>query len=140
MSLNILILGTPTPNLLEAITHSKLLDKLYTALKTPIENIPNIEYSNYEELVKKAHALQIDITITFDSKLIQDGISDIFKRNRLNIISPNPKWFNLESNPIAAKQLLSYYSINTPPIIKAPLVFPVIIKTQTKTQIAVTMQ
>lgn len=140
--MNVLIIGKFPENLLDAICESKLLDKLYTALEEPLENFPNIEFSNIEELVQKASVLKIDIAITTEPDLIEVGIADIFKKNRINMIAVNQKWFNLESSRLAAKQLLNYYSFNTPKILKAPISFPVIIKTDRPkcTYIAKTMQ
>lgn len=127
--MNILVVGTLQKNLLEAVFNSKLLDKVYTAVTEPLNNIPNIEFETFEELSCKAQALKIDVAITVDKELIQRGIADCLKNRKINIIAVNKKWFNLENSRLVAKQLASYYSINTPEIIKAPLAFPVILKT-----------
>lgn len=126
VSLNLLVIGKLQENL---FCDSRLLDKLYTATFEPIENIPNIEFDSFEELADKAKALKIDIAITVDKDLIQAGIADILKKNLVNIIAVNKKWSNLETSRLVAKQLASYYSINVPETLKAPLSFPVIIKT-----------
>lgn len=129
--MNILILGTGSieQNLIKLCLKSKLLDRIYTASSEPLEDIPNIEYNNAEELIKKAKALQIDIILVANKQLIRDGLIDILKKNMLNVVSVNKKWFNLESSRIIAKQLMNHYSINNPTVIKAPVSFPVIIKT-----------
>ena len=44
-------------------------------------------------------------------------------------ISVNKKWLNLETSRTAAKQLMAHYQINTPETIKAPLTFPIVLKT-----------
>ncbi len=124
--MNLLVIGKPQENL---FCDSKLLNKLYTAAFEPLEDIPNIEFESFEELAQKAKALKIDITITADKDLIQAGITDILKKNLVNIIAVNKKWSNLETSRLVAKQLASYYSINIPETLKAPLSFPVIIKT-----------
>ena len=136
--MNILLIGKPL--ILEPILKSKLLDKIYTAGFEPIDGIPNIEFENFEDLAHKAKALKIDIALSFDKNLIQAGIADILKKHLINIIAVNQKWFNLESQRLAAKQLMDYYSINNPPVIKAPLAFPIVIKSNETTQIANTMQ
>ncbi len=127
--MNILIIGKIQNNLLEAVCNSKLLDKLYTAALEPLEEIPNIEFENFEDLARKAKALKIDIALTSDKDLIQAGIADVLKKYLVNIFAVNKKWANLETSRLAAKQLANYYSVNTPEVIKAPLAFPVVIKT-----------
>lgn len=127
--LNILIIGELQKNLLQAVCESKLLDRLYTATFEPFEEIPNIEFESFEDLAQKAKTLKIDIAITSDKNLIQAGVVDILKKHFVNILAANKKWLNLETSRLAAKQLANYYSINTPETIKAPLSFPVIIKT-----------
>lgn len=128
--MNILVIGTGEieKTFLELCLKSKFLDKLYTASNKLTEKIPNIEYENFEDLAKKAKALHIDIAITADKKLIKDGIYDTLKRYGVNIIALNKKWANLESR-IISKTLAAHYSINIPEIIKAPLSFPVVLKT-----------
>lgn len=142
--MNILILGTGIveQKLINLCLKSKHLDHIYTASKEPLKAIPNIEYENYEELISKAKSLQIDIVLVASKFLIQEGIVELFKRNLLNIISVNQKWLNLETSRLIAKQLINYYSINHPLAIKAPVTFPVVIKTNTPntTKIANTMQ
>lgn len=124
--MNLLIIGKLQKNLFQ---DSKLLDKLYTATSEPLEDIPNIEFESFEGLAYKAKSLKIDIAITTDKDLIQAGIADVLKKQLVNIVAVNKKWFNLETSRLVAKQLASYYSINVPEVLKAPLSFPVIIKT-----------
>lgn len=142
--MNILILGTGTieQKLINLCLKSHLLDHIYTASNEPLENIPNVEYSDYDDLCKKAKLLQADIILVADKKFIQDGIVEICRKNMLNIISVNQKWFNLESSRLIAKQLMNHYSINNPEVILAPLAFPIVIKTDKPhtTKIANSMQ
>lgn len=140
--MNILIIGKLQKNILELVCKSKLLDKLFTATQTPLDEIPNIEFENFEDLAHKTKALKIDIAITTDKNLIKSGIADVLKKHLINIIAVNQKWYNLEASRLIAKQLADYYSINLPQIIKVPLSFPVIIKTDKpqKTYIAHSMQ
>lgn len=130
--MNILILGTEVieQKLVDLCLKSKFLDHLYTASEKPLENIPNIEYSDYSELCKKAKLLQIDIILLANKKYIQDELVECLKKNRLNVISVNKKWLNLEDSRIVAKQLIRYYEINTPETIMAPISFPLVIKTK----------
>ena len=65
---------------------SKLLDKIYTASEEPLEDIPNIEYKDLNELAWKAKALQIDIAINTNKKLIEDGTIDFLKSKFINIM------------------------------------------------------
>lgn len=142
--MNILILGTGEieQTLIDLCLKSKLLDKIYTASSEPLENVANIEYTSFEDLCYKAKALQIDITLVANKDFIQEGIVEFFRTRMLNIISVNKKWFNLERSRLIAKQLMNHYSINNPDIIKAPMVFPVVIRTNNSTtsQIAYSMQ
>lgn len=142
--MNILILGTGIVEckLINLCLKSKHLDHIYTASDKPLENIPNIEYNSYEELIRKAKALQIDLVLVASKNIIKNGVVELFKKNLLNIISVNKKWFNLESSRLVAKQLINYYSINHPSAIKAPVTFPVVIKTNNPNtnKVAYTMQ
>ncbi len=117
--------------IIELAKNSRFLDKIFTASNFPLENIPNIEYENIQDLISKCKALQIDAAITFDKTLIEQGIMEYFRRNGINIFCPNKKWLNLETSRLAAKKLLEYYSINIPQTLPVPLCFPVILKTET---------
>ena len=90
----------------------------------------NIEYKDYQDLVNKAKKLQIDVSIICDKDLIKDGLTEFFNKNYLNTISVNKKWLNLENSRLAAKLLMNHYQINNPEIIKAPLTFPIMLKTE----------
>lgn len=129
--MNILILGTSKSdiNIINSCLKSKYLDRIYTASAEPLEEIPNIEYLDFQDLSQKAKALKIDLILHSNKEFIKNGFVEFCKKNLLNIISVNSKWFNLEASRTAAKQLMDYYSINNPEIIKAPLFFPVVIKT-----------
>lgn len=142
--MNILILGTGEieQELINICLKSKLLDRLYTASSKPLKNIPNIEYTGYEDLCHKAKVIQADLVLLANKNMIQDGVVEILRKNLLNVISVNKKWYNLESSRLIAKQLINHYSINLPDTIKAPLSFPIVIKTDkpNTTKIASSMQ
>lgn len=129
--MNILIIGTDSveQKLINLCLKSKYLDHIFTASNQSLDNIPNVEYSDYNDLANKAKLLQTDIILVTDKELIQDGIVEILRKNMLNVISVNKKWFNLESSRLVAKQLMNYYSINIPQTLKAPISFPVVMKT-----------
>ena len=129
--MNVLIIDTNliAKQIINLCLKSKFLDKIYTASNNPLENIPNIEYKDLNELIWKAKALKIDLALVTDKNLIELGISELFKKNMINLLSANKKWFNLEKSRLAAKQLMDYYSINHPKTIKAPISFPIVIKT-----------
>lgn len=127
--MNILVIGNPNNSLISAIQASEMLDKLYTALDEPINDIPNIQYYSLENLAQKAKTLQIDVAINLDKNFIGQNIVEIFKENRVNLLSVNKKWLNLETSRLAAKKLMDFYSINNPKIIKAPMNFPIVLKT-----------
>ena len=128
--MNILILGTAKveQKFIKLCLKSKFLDHIYTASKESLKNIPNIEYNSFEELVRKAKALQIDLVLVSDKELVQNGIVEYLNNYRINVISVNKKWLNLESQRLVAKQLMNYYSINNPQPIKAPIAFPLVVK------------
>lgn len=125
--MNILLIHTPA-NIISLIESSNKYHKLYTAGSTYSKNIPNFGFRNIQDLVYRAKALQIDITINLDKTLVLDNICEEFKKNRLNLISVNKKWLNLETSRLSAKKLLSHYSINTAQVINLPLNFPVMMK------------
>ena len=81
--MNILVIGKPYESLIELIRQSKLLDKLFIATDEQVEDIPNIKYYSLENLAEKARALQVDIAFNTDKNLIQEGLVEIFKENRL---------------------------------------------------------
>lgn len=129
--MNVLVLGSEEIEqvLINLCKKSKFLDHIYTASNEPLEEIPNIEYQNYDELVHKAKALHIDLVLIANKNFIKNGLVEYLRKNKINTISVNQKWFNLESSRLITKQLLNHYSINTAEIIKVPKTFPVVIKT-----------
>lgn len=126
--MNILLIGTQYDDILSLIVSSKKEFKIYIAGENPSNRFPNIEYRSIPDLVAKAKVLQTDIAVNLDKTLILDGICEEFKKNRLNLISVNKKWLNLETSRVAAKKLLKHYSVNTADVIKLPLSFPVMLK------------
>lgn len=142
--MNVLIVGTTEVEfaLIELCLKSKFLDRLYIASKEQFKDLPNIEFETIDELIYKAKALQIDLVLTSDLTLIEQGLADISKKNMLNTFVVNPKWLNLETKRLIAKKLMEHYSINTPSVLKVPLSFPVILKTNSplSTQIAYSMK
>ena len=127
--MNILIIGEPSENLILLIKRSNYTEKIYTALNSGETEFPNITYRNFDELIQKALALKIDIAVNLDKTLIASGIAEFFEKSKINLISVNKKWLNLETSRLSAKKLLDYYKINNPQIIRIPISFPVILKT-----------
>jgi len=129
--MNILIIGTGEIEqlIIDLCLASKHLKHIYTASKKALENIPNIEYDDFEHLYEKMKSLQIDLAIVANKSLIEIGIVDFLRKKHMNIIGVTKKWFNLETSRLVAKQLISHYTITNPQIIKAPMEFPIIIKT-----------
>ena len=129
--MNILVIGSNliTEEITKLCNKSKIHNKVFSASNDISENIPNIEYKTFQDLANKAKKLQVDVSIICDKSLIQEGLTEFFNKNYLNTISVNKKWLNLETSRTAAKQLMAHYQINTPETIKAPLTFPIILKT-----------
>ena len=138
--MNILLIGIPFNSILDSIQRSNLLDKVYIAGTVYLNTVPNIEFKTIPELIQKAKALQIDVAINLDNTLISENICEEFRRNKINLISVNKKWMNLETNRLATKQLLNHYAINNSKILKLPLKFPVVIKTENSEILADSMQ
>ena len=126
--MNILLIGTPSEELCAQLRKSSYLDKLYTASSIALQTVANVEYTDFEDLVKKCLALQIDVVIVLDKSFVKEGLVETFKKYRLNIISVNSKWFNLETSKLVAKKLTGFYSFNLPQVLKAPLAFPIVVK------------
>lgn len=126
MNILILALGRIEKELTELCSESKLTDNVFT--------LPADTYINPEKILEKAKELDIDLAIINRIDLITKGIVDLFKKNKINIISVNEKWLNLETSRLAAKQLMNHYSINHPQTIKAPREFPIILKTNSTSQ------
>ena len=126
--MNILVIGSLYQNFVSLIKNSKKDFKLFLASNDISTDMPNIKYDSVNELVQKAKILQIDIAINLDKNLIIENINEAFKSNRINLISVNKKWLNLEFSRLTAKKLMEYYSINFPKVISIPLSFPVIMK------------
>ena len=129
--MNILVIGKPTKDLIALLKQSKYAEKIYTASNGQCDEFPDLSYSDFDELIKKALALKIDIAINSSKALITQGITDAFLQSKINLISVNEKWLNLETSRLSAKKLLNHYNINTPKQIKTPLGFPIVIKTDT---------
>ena len=130
--MNILLIGEKYNCISSIIRNSKLLDKRYVASNDNIQDITSVKHLNINELAQKACALQIDIAINTDNNLINSNIIEIFKKNKINLISINKKWLNLETSRMAAKQLMLHYSVNVPQTVKMPTQFPVVIRTDSE--------
>ena len=82
--MNILIIGTGEveKKLINLCLKSKHLDHIFTASKEPLDEIPNIEYESFEELVYKTRKVVIT-----DDEQFQAVFEDLFKEREkfLNI-------------------------------------------------------
>ena len=80
--MNVLIIGIPHKSIIEAIKKSGYLEKLYIAAPQSVENIPNIDFLSFEDLINKAKVLKTDIAITFDKDLIKaTNVRKIYSSN-----------------------------------------------------------
>ena len=127
--MNILILGNCTENFSNYIKESKHFNKLFLTANSTEVNIPSFVFTDEKDLAHKIKGLQIDVVIISDKNYIQNGMVEYLRSQYINVISPNKKWFNLESSRLIAKQLLNHYSINIPQTIRAPKNFPLVIRT-----------
>ncbi len=128
--MNVLVVGSGGREhaICKSLKKSKLLNKLYIASSSTFKEAIDIKYSDYDDLAQKCKALQIDIVIVGPEGPICEGITDIFRKYKVNIIAPTQKWSYLESSKLVAKKLMNHYSINNAPIIRAPVSFPIVLK------------
>lgn len=125
-SLNVLVAGMGL--IVSDLLKSKLLRKLYITSDREIEGVYNIKFNTFKELAQKCKALQIDLVIVEDEKLILEGIADVLKKNFINCVAPISYWTNLKINNNFRISMLEKFGIKTPPIVKFPSEFPVIVK------------
>ena len=127
--MNLLVTGNFSKNIIDLLKKSKYSDKIYTAGNASVEGLSNIVYKNFDELIRKSIDVKIDIAVNTDNDLIEKGIVEAFNSSRINLISVNKKWLNLENSRLSAKKLLEHYKINTPKTLQIPSKFPLMIKT-----------
>ena len=82
--MNILVIGKPSDDLIALIKRSKYVDKIYTASNLEKTDLPNIEYRNFDELIKKSAALKTDIAINIDKMAVSMGIAEFFENSKID--------------------------------------------------------
>ncbi len=127
-TVNVLIVGNGANVAL--FKQSKFLNKLYVTSENEIKGTLRIMFNTFAELAEKCKALQIDLVIVEEEKWVLQGISDVLRKNHINCFSASSKWTNLKLFPDFAYKILNKYEILTPPIIKLPVEYPVILKTR----------
>ena len=83
--LNVLVVGEGRT--LPLLGQSKFLNKLYLASNREFSGAISINFNTFRELAVKCKALKIDIVIVEDEKLIQQGITDVLRKNLVNGVS-----------------------------------------------------
>ena len=123
--MNILFIGNCDEYFCELVANSKYCKRFYVAFSSPSQKYANIGFESVKDLAIKAQALEIDVAILFDKDFLSENIIEEFKSYKVNLLTVNKKWLNLQTNPLAAKQLLNHYNIATAKVLKAPVEFPV---------------
>ena len=99
-SYNVLIVGIG--KVLDSIKDSKFLSKLYIASDN--QEVSNVSFITFKELVQKCKALEIDLVIVEDSRLIKQGIAEILRINHINCIAPSIQWADTILDNIKIKE------------------------------------
>jgi len=117
--MNILIIGSGGREhaLGWKIKQSSLVDKIYFAPGNPGtkqigENI-NIAVTDISKLLKFAKEKKIDLTVVGPETPLVLGITDEFRKEKLNIFGPSKKASQIEGSKTFAKELMRKYKIPT---------------------------
>lgn len=99
------------------IAQSKLTDKIFCApgnggISQQAECI-DIKAEDVERLLDFAKKEKIDLTIVGPEAPLAKGISDEFRKYKLNIFGPDKNTAQLEASKVFAKQLMAKYSVPT---------------------------
>ena len=73
----------------------------------------NVDYENFDDLVKFAKESGISLTIVGPEAPLVDGIVDLFKENGLRIFGPSKEASRLEGSKVFMKDFLKKYNIPT---------------------------
>lgn len=100
------------------IKQSPLVKKIYFAPGNPGtkeigENIPNIEVTDIQKLLKFAKNKKIDLTVVGPEIPLVFGIADVFRKEKLKIFGPSKKASQIEGSKTFAKTLMKKYKIPT---------------------------
>lgn len=126
-SLSVLVAGDgETIGLLRA---SKLLGKLFTTSENKFEGAINIRFNTFKGLAEQCKALQIDFVIVENKKWISQGITEVLRKNFVNVFALNSSFYDLISSNSLSKKLCEKYRILTPKILAYPSQFPLYVRT-----------
>ncbi len=73
----------------------------------------NIEFTDYFDLLNKAHERNIDLLVVGPENPLCDGIVDIFSAKGIKCIGANKDWARLEGSKIFAKEFMLKHDIKT---------------------------
>lgn len=97
------------------IKKSPYLDKLFLAgANDGFKNLgENIEFIDYNDLLKKALTNGVDMLVVGPENPLCEGIADIFNKEGINVIGVNKYWAQLEGSKIFAKKFMQKHGIKT---------------------------
>lgn len=136
--LNVLVVGEGRT--LPLLGQSKFLNKLYLASNSEFSGAISINFNTFRELAVKCKALKVDIVIVEDEKLIQHGITDVLRKNLVNVFAPYSINCELFSYNSSCKIKLAKYGIKTPKTMLYPASFPIRVRADGINQVAYNME
>ena len=82
--LNILVVLEDDKSILTPlIRKSKYLNKLYSTIE--IEGGIEVKFNTFRELAEKCKALQVDMVVVENEKLVRQGIADILRKRFIKV-------------------------------------------------------
>lgn len=119
LGLNVLVVGSGAREhcICQKITNSKFLNKLYLAdCNDGFKNLgTKVEYKNLNELASFSKKNNINLVLVGSETYFNEGIVDIFKKEKINIIGLTKNFSRLETSKLYAKKIMQKYKIKTAP-------------------------
>ncbi len=126
--LNILVVLEDDKSILTPlIRKSKYLNKLYSTIE--IEGGIEVKFNTFRELAEKCKALQVDMVVVENEKLVRQGIADILRKRFINCFALTSIGNKLLLSNRFTRELLNKYEISTPKILSYPKDYPIVVRT-----------